>query len=118
MSRWKVYKDSENGKWQWVTWVATLARENWGEEPQVHRFPEWRMAMAYAAREAQQSSNTITIKDPSGELCDLTVKANDRYNDQHFIHLKADDDTFILAPHEWEPLARFLLAEANRTEEA
>ena len=118
MIRWRVYKDSENGKWRWAQWVAEPTHENWGEKSQVYRFPEWHMAMEYATHQDQQSPNTIIIKDPSGEFCDLTAKANDRYNDQHFIHLKAGDDSFTLAPHEWEPLARFLLTEARKQEEA
>lgn len=97
---------------------GTRPRELGGEKSQVYRFPEWQMAMEYATHQDQQSPNTIIIKDPSGEFCDLTAKANDRYNDQHFIHLKAGDDTFTLARHEWRPLAGFLLTEANLTEEA
>ena len=111
MRRWKVYKDSENGEWQWVQWVAVPAREDWGEEPQVHRFSEWHMAMEYANREARTAS--ITTEDLSGEFCDLTATVNDR----NHIHFKAGDYTFALARHAWEPLARFLLDVANHTEE-
>lgn len=114
MRRWRVYKDSENEGWRWAQWVAIPTRENWGEEPQVHRFSEWHMAMAYAAREAQKSPNTIIIEDPTGAFCDLTAMVNDR----DLIDLKSGGDRFTLARHEWKPLARFLLTEAYRPEEA
>ena len=114
MRRWRVYKDSENEGWRWAQWVAIPTRENWGEEPQVHRFSEWHMAMEYATHQAQQSPNIITIKDPSGEFCDLTATVNDR----DLIGLKSGGDRFTLARHEWKPLARFLLTEAYRPEEA
>lgn len=107
MSRWRVYKDSENGKWRWAKWVAVPAHENWAEEPQRRRFPQWEMAMEYVNR-------SITIPDPSGAVCDLTATVSYRNS----IYLKAGDDSFSLARHEWKPLARFLLTEANRTEEA
>jgi len=55
-----------------------------------------------------------TIKDPSGAVCDLTATVNER----NHIHLKAGDDTFTLVRHEWEPLARFLLAASKSQEEA
>ena len=54
-----------------------------------------------------------TIKDPSGQFCELTAKVNDRNQ----IRLKAGDDSFILAPHEWKPLAHFLLAAADQVED-
>lgn len=114
MSRWKVYKDSENGEWQWATWVATPVSQNWWEEPRIRRFPQWGMALHYVAREAQKSPNTITIKDPTGAVCDLTATVTSR----HHIYLKACDDSFTLAPHEWRPLAGFLLTAADRAEEA
>ena len=49
MRRWYVYKDSENRSRQWV---ASPAHENWWEEPQGRRFPQWHMAMHYANRMA------------------------------------------------------------------
>ena len=55
-----------------------------------------------------------TIKDPSGAVCDLTATV--RYRNS--IHLKAGDDSFLLARHEWKPLADFLLTEARKQEEA
>ena len=113
MRRWRVYKDPED---RWLRWIAVPAHENWWDKPQGIRFPQWDMALRYATRMAQTA--TLTVKDSSGEFCDLTATANDRYNDQHHIHLKTGDDTFILAPHEWEPLARFLLKEARKQEEA
>lgn len=77
-------------------------------------FTTWAKAMEHAHREAQQSPPTITIKDPSGAVCDLTATVNER----NHIHLKAGDDTFTLVRHEWEPLARFLLAASKSQEEA
>lgn len=109
MSRWRVYKDHED---RWMRWIAVPAHENWWEEPQGRRFPQWGMAVQYANRMAQPT--TLTIKDPSGAFCDLTATVNDRNR----IHLKAGDDTFLLARHEWEPLAKFLLAAAKNQEEA
>lgn len=52
MRRWKVYKDSENGKWRWAEWVAVPVHESWWEEPQGRRFPQWGMAVQYANRMA------------------------------------------------------------------
>lgn len=109
MRRWYVYKDSEDKAWRWV---AIPIHENWWEKPQGRRFPQWYMAMAYANRMAQKSPNAITIKDHSGEFCDLTA-----INKRSYINLKAGGSTFNLAPHEWKPLARFLLTEAYRPEE-
>lgn len=77
-------------------------------------FTTWAKAMEHAHREVQQSPPTITVKDPSGQFCDLTAKVNER----NHIHLKAGDDYFILAPHEWRPLAGFLFTAADRAEEA
>ena len=76
-------------------------------------FTTWAKAMEYANRKSRLAPD-ITIKDPSGAFCDLTAKVNDRNQ----IRLKAGDDSFILAPHEWEPLAHFLLNAANQAEEA
>lgn len=133
MSRWRVYKDSENRSRQWV---ASPAHENWWESSQSRCFPQWDMALNYANRmdlttppepivklaKPDELAKTLselgyrrtTIKDPSGAFCALTATVNER----NHIRLKAGDDTFTLAPHEWKPLARFLLTEANRTEEA
>lgn len=111
MRRWRVYKDSEIWSRQWV---AAPAHENWWERPQGRRFPQWYMAMAYAAREAQQSPKTITIEDPTGGVCDLTVTLNFL----NHIHLTSSADSFTLAPHEWKPLAHFLLEAASNQEEA
>lgn len=104
MRRWRVYKDQED---RWLRWIAIPAHENWWEKPQGHRFPQWDMAMEYVNR-------AITIPDPSGAFCDLTATVNER----NHIHLKAGGDTFTLAPHEWKPLARFLLTESRKQEEA
>lgn len=76
-------------------------------------FTTWAKAMEYANRKSRLAPD-ITIKDPSGAFCELTAKVNDRNQ----IRLKAGDDSFILAPHEWRPLAGFLLTAADRTEEA
>lgn len=133
MRRWLVYKDHED---RWLRWIAVPAHENWWERPQGRRFPEWGMAVRYANRMARTANpetyrrttgaerlskalkalgyEQTTIKDPSGLFCDLTVKVNDRNQ----IRLKSCDDYFILAPHEWEPLAHFLLNAANQAEEA
>jgi hypothetical protein len=109
MSRWRVYKDSEIWSRQWV---AAPAHENWWEKPKGRRFPEWGMAVQYANRKARPT--TLTIKDPSGAFCALTATVNER----NHIRLKAGGDTFTLARHEWKPLARFLLTEARKQEEA
>ena len=77
-------------------------------------FTTWAKAMEYADRQAQPTPNTITIEDPSGALCDLTATVTD----QGYIRLKAGDDAFILASHEWKPLAGFLLGAAKYKEEA
>lgn len=73
-------------------------------------FPTWAEAMAYAHRGNQ--TQTITIKDPSGAFCDLNAA-----NTREYIHLKSGGDTFTLAPHEWKPLAHFLLDAAKQQKE-
>ncbi|WKE50350.1 hypothetical protein J8244_09470 [Corynebacterium tuberculostearicum] len=132
MSRWRVYKDHED---RWLRWIAVPEHENWWEKPQGRRFPEWGMAVNYADRMARTAKpehykrttgterlaktlkelgyEQTTIKDPSGQFCDLTATVNER----NHIRLKAGGSTFNLAPHEWKPLARFLLTEAYRPEE-
>lgn len=133
MRRWRVYKDTED---RWLRWIAVPAHENWWEKPQGLRFPEWGMAVQYANRMARterpedyrrttgtkrlaKTLNALgyqrtTIKDPSGAVCDLTATV--RYRNS--IYLKAGDDSFLLARHEWEPLAKFLLEEAKNQEQA
>ena len=133
MSRWRVYKDSENRSRQWV---AAPAHKNWWESSQSRCFPQWHMALNYANRMnltappepivklakpdalaktlSELGYRRTTIKDPSGAVCDLTATVNER----NHIHLKAGDDTFTLVRHEWEPLARFLLAASKSQEEA
>ena len=133
MRRWRVYKDHED---RWLRWVAVPIHENWWEKPQGRRFPEWGMAVQYANRMARTANpedyrrttgterlskalkelgyEQTTIKDPSGQFCDLTVKVNSR----NHVRLNSGDDSFILAPHEWRPLAGFLLTAADRKEEA
>lgn len=133
MSRWRVYKDSED---RWLRWIAVPAHENWWDKPQGIRFPQWDMALRYATRMARterpedyrritgterltKALNTLgykqtTIKDPSGAVCDLNATVSYRNS----IYLKAGDDSFSLARHEWKPLARFLLTEARKQEEA
>lgn len=76
-------------------------------------FTTWAKAMEYANRKSRLAPD-ITIEDPSGAFCGLTATVNDRNR----IHLKAGDDSFSLARHEWEPLAKFLLAAAKNQEEA
>lgn len=76
-------------------------------------FTTWAKAMEHAHREVQQSPPTLTVKDPSGAFCDLTAMVNDR----DLIDLKSGGDRFTLARHEWEPLAKFLLAAAKGKEE-
>ncbi|OFP21969.1 hypothetical protein HMPREF2996_02405 [Corynebacterium sp. HMSC066C02] len=73
-------------------------------------FPTWAKAMEYADRYSRLAPD-ITIEDPSGAFCDLTAT-----NKREYIHLKSGGDTFNLAPHEWKPLAGFLLDIANRQE--
>lgn len=109
MSRWRVYKDREDRR---LRWIAAPAHENWWEKPQGLRLPQWDMALRCANRMAQP--NTLTVKDPSGAFCDLTATVNER----NHIHLKSGGDRFTLACHEWKPLARFLLTEAKKQEEA
>ena len=133
MSRWRVYKDHED---RWLRWIAVPAHENWWERPQGRRFPQWHMAVSYANRMnltappepivklakpdalaktlSELGYRRTTIKDPSGAVCDLTATVSYRNS----IYLKAGDDSFSLARHEWKPLARFLLAAAYRPEEA
>lgn len=77
-------------------------------------FTTWAKAMEYANRKARLTPTSITVKDNDGAFCGLTATVNDRNR----IHLKAGDDTFLLARHEWEPLAKFLLAAAKNQEEA
>lgn len=132
MSRWRVYKDPED---RWLRWIAVPEHENWWEKSLGLRFPQWDMALNYANRMAHTAKpkdyrrtsapdalakalselgyRRTTIKDPDGAVCDLTATINER----NHIHLKAGDDSFILARHEWEPLAKFLLAAAKDKEE-
>lgn len=91
MSRWKVAK-------HYGIWYAI--ENGW---KRVESFPTWREAMAYVDRKSRLAPD-ITIEDPSGAFCDLTAT-----NKREYIHLKAGGDTFNLAPHEWKPLAEFLL---------
>ncbi|OFT46998.1 hypothetical protein HMPREF3158_05500 [Corynebacterium sp. HMSC06G04] len=49
MSRWKVYKDHED---RWLRWIAQPINARWWEEAQGRRFPQWDMALRYAARMA------------------------------------------------------------------
>lgn len=72
-------------------------------------FPTWAEAMAYADRYSRLAPD-ITIEDPSGAFCDLTA-----INKHSYINIKAGGDTFNLAPHEWKPLANFLLAADQHT---
>lgn len=97
MSRWRVYKDHED---RWLRWIVIPAHENWWEKPQGVRLPQWDMALRYANRMAQPTTLTVTV------------------NERNHIRLNAGDDTFTLARHEWEPLARFLLAASKSQEEA
>ena len=92
MKRWKVAK-------HYGIWYAI--EHGW---KRYQGFPTWAEAMAYADRYSRLAPD-ITIKDPSGALCDLTATIIA----QRYIHLKAGDDVFSLAPHEWKPLALFLL---------
>lgn len=102
MRRWKVAK-------HYGIWYAIEHRGMHYES-----FPTWREAMDYADQQAQPTPNNITIQDRSSALCDLTATVTD----QGYIRLKAGDDAFILAPHEWKPLAGFLLDAAKYEEEA
>lgn len=72
-------------------------------------FPTWAKAMAYADRKSRLAPD-ITIEDPSGQFCDLTAT-----NKREYVNLKSGGDTFTLAPHEWKPLANFLLAADQHT---
>lgn len=92
MNRWKVAK-------HYGIWYAI--EHGWGS---YRSFPTWAKAMEYADRETQPTPNAITIKDPTGAFCDLTA-----INKHSYINIKAGGDTFNIAPHEWKPLALFLL---------
>ena len=59
MSRWRVYKDSED---RWLRWIAVPAHENWWEKPQGRRFPEWGMAVQYANRMAHTANPEPIVK--------------------------------------------------------
>lgn len=59
MRRWQVYRDSEDKAWRWV---AAPAHENWWEEPQGRRFPQWHMALHYANRMARTADFEIIGK--------------------------------------------------------
>ena len=72
-------------------------------------FTTWSKAMEYVDR---QATGAITVKDPSGAFCDLNAT-----NKREYIHLKSGGDTFTLAPHEWKPLAHFLLDADHRKEQ-
>lgn len=100
MKRWKVAK-------HYGIWYAI--EHGW---KRYQGFPTWAEAMAYADRYSRLAPD-ITIEDPSGAFCDLTAT-----NKREYIHLKSGGDTFNLAPHEWRPLAGFLLDVANLVEEA
>ena len=91
MNRWKVNK-------AYGIWYAI--EHGW---KRYQGFPTWAEAMAYADRYSRLAPD-ITIEDPSGQFCDLTAT-----NKREYIHLKSGGDTFNLAPHEWKPLALFLL---------
>lgn len=99
MNRWKVNK-------AYGIWYAI--EHGW---KRYQGFPTWAEAMAYADRYSRLAPG-ITIEDPSGAFCDLTAT-----NKRECVHLKSGGDTFNLAPHEWTPLAHFLLNAANNTEE-
>ena len=82
------------------------------ERKRYETFITWAKAMEYANRKARLTPTSITVKDNDGAFCSLTAPVNNR----NHIHLKAGDDTFTLARHEWEPLAKFLLAAAKGKE--
>lgn len=100
MSRWKAFK----AYCAWHVYEYGTKRYT--------TFTTWDKAMDYADRETQPTPNTITIQDPTGVVCDLTATINPH----NHIHLKTGEDTFTLVPHEWKPLARFLLDVDNRKE--
>lgn len=100
MNRWKVNK-------AYGIWYAI--EHGW---KRYQGFPTWAEAMAYADRYSRLAPD-ITIEDPSGAFCDLTATV--KYRNR--ILLKTGGDTFVLAPHEWKPLAEFLLASAKSREE-
>lgn len=99
MSRWKVTK-------AYGVWYAI--EHGWKS---YQDFPTWAGAMSYADRKSRLAPD-ITIEDPSGQFCDLTAT-----NKREYVHLKSGGDTFNLAPHEWKPLAEFLLEEAKNQKE-
>lgn len=84
----------------------------WGPK-RYETFITWAEAMEYAHRQAQPTPNAITIRDPSDQFCYLTATITDR----RCIKLEAGGDTFLLARHEWKPLAKFLLDAAKSREE-
>lgn len=100
MSRWKVTK-------AFGVWYAI--EHGWKH---YKSFPTWVEAMACADRKSRLAPYII-IEDPSGAFCDLTAT-----NKREYIHLKSGGDTFNIAPHEWRPLAGFLLDVANHKEQA
>lgn len=100
MNRWKVNK-------AYGIWYAI--EHGWKH---YQGFPTWAKAMEYAHRQAQPTQNAITIRDTTGQFCDLTAT-----NKREYIHLKSGGDTFDLAPHEWRPLAEFLLEAAKHQKE-
>ena len=101
MSRYRIFK----AYYEWH--VYEYGHERYGS------FPTWAESMEYAHRQAQPTPNAITIEDPSGKVCDLTATITNRRR----VKLEAGGDTFTLIPHEWKPLAEFLLEEAKNCEE-
>lgn len=99
VSRWKVFKAGS----LWYADEHGFAR--------VKPFPTWAEAMEYADRKSRLAPDII-VEDTTGQFCDLTAT-----NKREYIHLKSGGDTFDLAPHEWRPLAEFLLEAAKFTEE-
>lgn len=99
MKRWKVAK--HYGIWYAIEY-------GWMH---YQGFPTWAKAMAYADRKSRLAPD-ITIEDPSGQFCDLTAT-----NKREYIHLESGGVTFNLAPHEWRPLAYFLLGAAKHQKE-
>lgn len=96
---------------RWI--VAKVGGKWYAAEDRVGRaksFPTWAKAMEHVNRKSRLAPD-ITIKDLSGAVCDLTVT-----NRREYIHLKTDGVTFNLMPHEWKPLAHFLLDVANHKE--
>lgn len=99
MSRYRIFK----AYYEWHVY-------EYGQE-RYESFPTWAKAMEYADRYSRLAPDII-IEDPTGQFCDLTAT-----NKREYVHLKAGGDTFNIAPHEWTPLAHFLLNAANNTEE-